>query len=102
MELLSFPFLVQQSPLVEVGSSLPGEICSVLPVPGRCSLLPVTLSPGVPWPQPQRRWERPKRAITPLKCSSAHQRWVTAFHPMGIPRFFQGAAEPALLLSWLC
>lgn len=26
MELLSFPFLVQQSPLVEVGSSLPREI----------------------------------------------------------------------------
>lgn len=26
MELLSFPFLVQQSPLVEVGSSLPGKI----------------------------------------------------------------------------
>lgn len=71
--------------------------CNVLPLPGRRSLLPGPLSPGVPWPQPQRRWDRPKRTITALTCPSARQRCGAASLPVEIPRFSQGAAEPALL-----
>lgn len=109
MERLFFLFLVQQSPLVEVGSSLPEKSwllqCAASSQGDPVLSLGHCLSPrvpravinrAVPWPQPESMWDRPESAIAPPKCPSARQLCMSVFHLVGILRFSQGAAEPAL------
>lgn len=96
-ELLSSPFLVQQSPLVEAGSSLPGTIrllqCAACPrgmQPALCHSVPCG-------PSLRGGGTDPKVPPPPLKCPSA---LCDCIPSCGDSQVFP--RELLNLLSWLC